>query len=191
MYIIFFISLFIHEMSHIFIAKLLNVHIKNVKFKILGISAEIENESKVHNFKKILILIGGPISNLMIYICFKNLNFPYKEEIMYTNLFLFLFNILPIIPLDGGKILLYVLDFKLDTEKSIIVIVLVGKIILSLITVFYSMAILIVKNIEIFIIIIYLWYIFIKEEKIIKLYIKIKKNMESNTKIAKKYLQEL
>lgn len=185
MYFIFLFSIILHEFGHLIMAKFLNVHIKNIKFKIFGISAEIEEESRISNIKKILVIGIGPIINLFICVIFVRF-----KILFYTNLLLFLFNILPIIPLDGGKVLFYLINLKFDYLKSSKIILLISKLVLIILSIFYCFAIFIVRNIIIFMVIVYLWGAFLKEEKNLEWYIKICENLRNNSKNGKKYLQE-
>ena len=76
------------------------------------------------------------------------------------------FNILPIYPLDGGRILkgiIYLLKGKYIAEKYIYNISFVTLIIL---TIFASIGILFIKNIAIFLAIMFLWGILIREKVI-------------------------
>ena len=186
-YVIFLFSIILHEIGHLFMAKILKININRVKFKIIGISAEFENEVEEKYIRKIFVLLMGPFMNSLIgssLLLVKE--FTYREEIIYINLILFLFNLLPIIPLDGGKIIFYMLNLKYNFEKSFKISDIVSKIILSSMTLMYALVIFIIKNIEIAIIIIYLWYIFIKEEKNIEWYIKINKNVIKHLNLQKK-----
>ena len=188
-YVIFLISIIIHEFGHLIIAKCLKIHISKIKFKIIGISAEFDNENEIQCLKKVLIIIMGPFLNLLICLIFLllKIDFIYKEEIICTNLILFSFNFLPIIPLDGGKVLFYILNLKYSFEKTFKISSFISRLILCILSLTYAIAIFIVKNVEIFFIIVYLWYIFIKEEKNLEWYIKINKNMRKYLNLPKKY----
>lgn len=188
-YIIFLCSILIHEFGHILMAKCLKIKINNVRFKLIGISAEFENENEISLLKKILVLITGPVFNLCIVSVFMlfDLKFKIKEELIYTNLILFLFNLFPILPLDGGKLLLYILNLKYDFEKSFKITRFIGILLLCLLSFVYAIVIFVVKNIEIFLVLIYLWYLFIKEENSIEWYIKINKNMRKHLNSKEKY----
>ena len=188
-YIIFLCSIIIHEFGHILMAKFLKIKINKVKFKLIGISAELENENEINLLKKILVLITGPIFNLCIVSCLilADWKFKIKEELIYTNLILFLFNLIPILPLDGGRVLLYILNLKYDFEKSFKITSFISKFLLCVFTFMYAIIIFVVKNIEIFFVLIYLWYLFIKEENTIEWYIKINKNIRKHLNSKEKY----
>ena len=168
-YIYFFISILIHEISHIIVAKIFKIKLKNLRVSIFVASLEIEKTKKNRNIKKILTYISGPISNLIVAILIKYININEKEKIniIYTNLSLCIFNLLPIIPLDGGNVLREVLKNKFNRIKSNRMSLIVSKVNLSLLTFIYSIAILKIKNITIFLLIMYLWYLnFIEDKKV-------------------------
>jgi len=64
--------------------------------------------------EKIFILASGSIFNLVLAITSFNFLAEMKEELFFTNVFIAIFNLLPIIPLDGGNILICVLNIILN-----------------------------------------------------------------------------
>ena len=167
-YIYFFISILIHEIAHIMVAKIFKIKLKNLRVSIFGASLEIEKKIRNKKIKKILMYLAGPISNLIlaILIQYANINEEEKIKIIYTNLSLCIFNLLPIIPLDGGNILKEILKIKLNNINSNKIILAISKINLFILTFVYSIAILKIKNITVFFLILYLWYLnFIEDKK--------------------------
>ena len=135
------------------------------------------------SLKKILISVAGPFFNLMlcliVLICthFGVNFFNENANIFYANLLIFIFNLIPIYPLDGGRILFYIFSFRFNIEKSFEIINCISKVFLAIISVVYAIMIFMIKNIEIFFVIIYLWYLNIKEEVNFTWYIKINKKI--------------
>ena len=82
-----------------------------------------------------------------------------RLKIVYSNLIICLFNLLPIYPLDGGRILKQLLKIKKGVIFSIKYTHIVKKITIIVLTIVSSIAIFYFKNIAILIIIIYLWYL--------------------------------
>lgn len=178
-YIIFIISICIHELGHIVVSKLINVSLGKCKFGIMGFSISQTNLVNIKNYKKIIIFISGPIFNFLcafLFVFFKN---RFQNEIIYTNLIIGIVNMFPIIPLDGGNSLICILRYKFTMKKAIKTTTLIGKICLVLLTLIYSLAILVVKNIWIMMFLLYMWKIFLKEEKNFEILFKIQNNYDT------------
>lgn len=100
-----------HELSHIYMAKYYNIKIKQLKILPFGISLSFKNVYLQDPVQEIFISLAGPISNFLL-ICIGFIIIPYNIIDLYlanfficTNIFLLLLNILPALPLDGGRIL--------------------------------------------------------------------------------------
>ena len=183
-FIIFFISIFLHECSHIIVGNLFGYKLDN--FKILPFGMYIQfKENKKNRYivlKNIIIFLVGPITNFFISIVFMFVEIPYSYEIIYTNLILGIFNLLPLNPLDGSKILKEILKLMLGNKKGNIYSYLIMKTFLCIVTFMYSVLIIKIKNISFFIMILFFWYIDCKENRklntLIKAYDIIEKNRE-------------
>ncbi len=107
-FIIFSICL-IHEMGHIFFIKLFNYKVLSISITPFGGYTYIEKKINSDINKDLLISIGGILIQLIFLLflfIFKN-NFnliTYNLYIKY-NIILIIFNLIPIIPLDGNKII--------------------------------------------------------------------------------------
>lgn len=121
------------------------------------------NEKKYKEIKKILVAISGPAINLIIMIIAIALKV--HKNIIYSNLIIAIFNLIPIYQLDGGKILESILKIKLEKSKVYTIINKISNISIIILTALSSIMILYLKNIFILFVIIYLWYMVIKENK--------------------------
>lgn len=157
-----FIFILLHELGHAITGITLGLKIKKININVLGLSIEFENYGKERINNKIIIDIAGPVINIISFIIaviFK------KEEIAYINILLAIINLLPIYPLDGGRIVKNVLLKKYNYKQVVGYTEKISKDTLIIITAISSILILYIKNVGIFLIIIYLWSIALKEWK--------------------------
>lgn len=115
-----YIFVLIHEMFHVAVAKAFGMKTDKIILSGLGANARIINFNNANMQKKFLILIAGPLSNLFLYLTFKF--FFANKFCAATNIFLCIFNLLPVYPLDGGRIFLLALKkmFGLKANKFFI-----------------------------------------------------------------------
>ena len=136
--------------------------------------------------KKIIIALAGPITNFIITLIIWNLEIGIfnKLLIIYSNILLMLFNLLPIYPLDGGRIIKGLLHITFGKRKSEKYINNISFICLIILTLIGSIAVYSMKNIAMFLIIICLWGIYIKQDIIYKrrnkIYYLVEKTIENN-----------
>lgn len=164
----------LHELGHILMGIILGLKPEKIEIMPFGLSVAFKLNTKDYNkkiknanlleLKKIAIAIAGPVTNLIIilfYIFFNKL----EINIIYANLLILLFNIIPIFPLDGGRILKSTIHIFFGYTKSIECTHIFANITIILLTLITSIAILKIHNIAILIILIYLWTLVIKENK--------------------------
>ena len=170
----------IHELGHMLVGILLGFKISSIELMPFGVSIVFDVNYKNYNkkikngnlinLKKLLIVLAGPITNLIFVIIFiisdLNLFNIENEIIVYANILICLFNLIPIYPLDGGRIIKNVLHIVFGIKKSYQYTNLISNIMIIVLTMTASILILFVKNIAILFIIIYLWILVIKQNKI-------------------------
>ena len=171
----------IHELGHLIAGMLLGMKAEKIEIKPFGVAIDFNIKRKDYivkikkgnllEVKKILVALAGPMTNVLIIFILAiptmfQINQEEKMLMIFSNVTLILFNILPFYPLDGGRALkgiIYILKGKQTAEKYIYYI---SYITLVIMTVISSIAILYLKNIAIFLVIIFLWGLQIKEQKI-------------------------
>lgn len=169
----------IHELGHVVMGIIMGMKIDKIEVMPFGLSVSFKvniddynkkiKKGKILQIKKIAIAAAGPFTNLLMLLIFLNANINFKivsnEVLAYANILMMLFNLLPIYPLDGGRILKELIHIFEGSIKSKIYIRKVGRAFIIFLTMIGSVAIIYLKNISIFFIIIYLWIIVMKENK--------------------------
>lgn len=171
----------IHEFGHLLAGLIVGMKPEKIEIRPIGVSIEFNIKEKDYNVKikkgnllevkKVFVALAGPLTNVLIIFILSIVNITsisYNDKLLmiFSNILLIIFNILPIYPLDGGRILkgiIYLLKGKYIAEKYIYNISFVTLIIL---TIFASIGILFIKNIAIFLAIMFLWGILIREKVI-------------------------
>jgi len=174
-YVIFIFFALIHEIAHIVVGVLYGLKPKTLKITPFGISIYFEkykkNGGRILEKQKILIALAGPFSNILI--AFSIMILPMElflhisqENLIYANLVLAVVNLVPIYPLDGGRIVKSIFNLiNSDKKKNIILLERISYITLIILTCVSSILILNIHNIAIFFIIIYLWYLVLQQVK--------------------------
>ena len=160
---------FIHELGHMIAGILLKLKPKSIKFMPFGISILFEDYGyrKLISIKKIIIALAGPFTNILIIAI--SILFKLNKIIVFSNLLIALFNLLPIYPLDGGRILKEVLKIKINNKEANEIVNKVSNITIIVLTAITSVLILYLKNIAILFVLVVLWSMVIKENKKFKL----------------------
>lgn len=123
--IILFLIVIFHEFGHVFFALLFKFKIEEIKIYPFGGITKINYALNESSIKIILLALGGIIFQLILFVFINDSIF-----IKY-NYYLLLFNLLPIIPLDGSKILFEIYTKFFMYKKCILLII-----ITSIVTVF-------------------------------------------------------
>src|SRR5258706_3720705 len=115
----FFLSILLHELSHAFAARLLGIEVKNIVIWLLGGFTNLVRSPEKPLYRlaidaagPIMTLLLGGLFSLSYYYMANNLSsfwmFAYSRIVFLLallNASIFILNILPVYPLDGGRIL--------------------------------------------------------------------------------------
>ena len=177
-YVVIMVFAIIHELGHLVAGLALGMIPESIKLMPYGLSISFKLIPKDYNkkigtgnlleIKKIIVATAGPLTNFFIILIIFNLKIDLISNliIVYANLLIIIFNLLPIYPLDGGRILKSILNLLKGKRKSEIIINRVSNIFLFLIIFVFSILIYYLKNISILFIMIYLLYLVTRENKI-------------------------
>ena len=133
---IFFIFM-AHETGHVLVAKALKMNVNEIELLPFGGAVRIESIFELNPINEIYIAVAGPTVNIVLllgYSTLQNLEIinPNSNDIFIrANLILAGFNLLPALPLDGGRVLRAILSREIGMKKATKVAV-YGGLILSL-----------------------------------------------------------
>ena len=177
MYIILMIFAIIHELGHLIAGLILKFKPEEVKLTPVGLQIRFKIDSREYNekikearslnIKKVIIALAGPLTNLIIAVVtiiigYFNANIQNTyiyQIIIYANFLIAMFNLIPIYPMDGGRVLNELLKIFIGNKKAYKITYIVSKTILILLTAVASILVLYIHNIAIVIILAYLWYL--------------------------------
>ncbi len=115
--ILFFGSVFLHELAHSLVAERFKIPVRKITLYIFGGVSEMEVELPTA-WSEFWISISGPLMNLMLAGVFALLAVVFSsvapaqallKYLAYINLILGVFNLLPGYPLDGGSVLMAII----------------------------------------------------------------------------------
>ncbi len=109
-YVLTFFAAFIHEAAHMATARVLGEKTTLLRILPVGLNAKIEDRV-CNKYGRIAIYCSGPAINMVMAVVLTIVNtyYLYSSDNMrffiLMNVYLGAFNLLPVLPLDGGKIL--------------------------------------------------------------------------------------
>ena len=120
-----FASVLIHELAHAFVAKRLGWTVYKIEVGLFTGSASVD--TNIPEKDSIPVIAAGPLSNLILaivsiplYLILTGVN-PFLDRLLndlfVVNIFMFIFNILPIYPMDGGRLLKDFLFLKMRNNR--------------------------------------------------------------------------
>jgi len=174
----------LHELAHIFTAGLLGIRLKQIEVLPFGVMAKFKTEV-FRERDEIIFSLAGPAFNL----CLFALALAYGNQfLMAINLALFITNMLPIIPLDGGRALRAILSLKWGRVKAFNTLRLISKISIALLLCLATSILIVNFNISLLIIGAFLIVNFATECKS-NSYILLKHGILNETKLKKEPLK--
>ena len=109
----------LHELGHIVALCFFGNTPDEIVFGIFGIRIQ-QNKYMLSELRQIIVVLCGPLVNIVLFVVFFLANIIFQKQFLLvacaTNLVMGVFNLLPVLPLDGGRILLTLLSFFFEEE---------------------------------------------------------------------------
>jgi len=142
--LMFFTCVVLHELGHSFTAMHYGVNVRRILLMPIGGMAEFDGIPR-QPVRELLITIAGPAVNFAIagglWLCFgiselevhPDRHFPtsapeFVQVLLHWNLLMGCFNLVPVFPMDGGRIFRALLATRLNYLRATFIAALVGKI---------------------------------------------------------------
>ncbi len=178
----------IHELGHLLAGVSLGFKPKSINIIPFGLQVEFKVYAEDYNkkikkgnelcLKRAIIAMAGPITNLFIILICMICQIPNSENVIYANILIGIFNLIPIYPLDGGRVIKEILNIFVGLKNSYTYIKLISNVTIILLTVIVSITVLYIQNIALILIVLYLWYLVIRENRMIENIIKLYENIK-------------
>jgi len=145
------VSIFLHEFAHAYVASKLGYKLNNINIMPHGVSIGGANVYFSHR-DEIYIAMAGPILNIILCVISVALwwvlptTYAITEYFVWANIGIAAVNLLPIFPLDGGRIMLGILSMKYRRKTAQKVVQIVGIIMSCSILILFVVSTFIVPN---------------------------------------------
>ena len=127
----------IHELCHLTSAVLIGLKADCIVIHPFGVCLKLKNKIIRSLSDEIILYISGPMSNIIMALMVRIFMHPSNNYLYYANIFLFVINMLPILPLDGGILTKRILTYYFGEEfaKKILITV---SVIICFILIFFG-----------------------------------------------------
>lgn len=116
----------IHELGHYTAARFFKWHINGITLWVFGGVMDTDEHGNKPVYEDVLVTLAGPLQHAFVYFIlylntFESLSIMSSsiwETVFFYNTLILVFNLLPIWPLDGGKLIFYVLSQFAPFKKA-------------------------------------------------------------------------
>ena len=131
--VIIFSLVILHELAHIFTARAYGIKVNSIELYPYGGTAVMEDSFEGKRKEEAAIAFAGPAFNLVLLFLVQTLRWEgliegeWALEFIRMNFWLAVFNLLPILPLDGGRITRALLAGSFGFVKTTRMLAVIGK----------------------------------------------------------------
>lgn len=140
-YFIAFIMVIMHEYVHYFTARYFGYKEGSVKILPFGAVLSLKGIDNATVMEEVIISLSGPIFNLALgfafYVISSQLNYGILKSLFFTNICLGIFNLVPTLPLDGGRILRSLLSASKTYRVANVITITISMVIGSIFMLYY------------------------------------------------------
>lgn len=117
------VALVLHELAHMAFARMRGFVVK--KLVLLPFGAMMSTEEAFDRTSSVIIGLAGPVCNFLLALITLGIwwivpqAYPYTQPFFYANMSLGIFNMLPVYPLDGARVVLGFCKNKLKAVKGL------------------------------------------------------------------------
>ncbi len=110
----------IHELGHVVAARYYGWEVIEVQLLPFGGVAVVEEHGSVTAWEEIVVALAGPLQNALMIIAALLMkstsiwNDGWVDYFVQANVWIALFNLIPILPLDGGKVLQAIVSYRIS-----------------------------------------------------------------------------
>lgn len=142
-------SVLVHEVAHTIMGIVLGIKVVEIELLPFGGQAKLEDFTGLDPSKEIYVALAGPLISLSVAASFYFLNLADQYDVVpyliKINLLLGIFNLLPALPLDGGRILRSLLSPFKGFRQATSISANIGKF-LAIIIILYGSYLIYVQN---------------------------------------------
>lgn len=132
----------VHELSHLAAALCIGLKPSYIALHPFGVNLKLRNKFVYSLADEIIVYLAGPMSNILMalaaLLCYIHFQQEWLKLFYWSNLMLFIMNLTPVVPLDGGIILKKFLSHRLGYKAAGLIMVIVS---VSLVLFFISLSI--------------------------------------------------
>ena len=132
-----YLIVFVHEFGHVSMALLFKWNIKKINIYPFGGVTVFDESINKPFIEEFLVFIGGILYQVILYLFFSNLfdvnSYIYRIFNSY-NITILIFNLLPIIPLDGSKVLTIFFNYIFPYKKTHLMTIYISYVLVILLT---------------------------------------------------------